>query len=160
MSQLHSRPTNSALGTRRQSQWDYYVCRFVILVIRAEWRQGANTSGSPGARCRQPFIPVVCQTNVTYLVYWAFYPALSPVTWVGFERSQELPILVNTRQDKRTYCSYRHQQQVSKINNKKNNHRQVNTFIESGRNLTAMQLWQVSKVHVSFTFTYLNKSIF
>lgn len=88
------------------------------LLSGAEWRQGANTSGSPGARCRQPFTPVVCQTNVTYLVYWAFYPALSPVTWVGFERSQELPILVNTRQDKRTYCSYRHQQQVTKINHK------------------------------------------
>ena len=99
-SQLQSRATNSSLGTGRQSHWDYYVCRFVILVIRTGVKTGSLTSGSQGVRCRQPFTPVVCQTNVTYLVYWAFYPALSPVTWAGFERPLELPILVNTLQDK------------------------------------------------------------
>ena len=77
---------------------DCYVCRFVIFVIRSRVKTGSSHKW-PGARCRQPFTPVVCQTNVTYLVYWAFYPALRPVTW-ALGGHLKLPILVNTLQDK------------------------------------------------------------
>lgn len=76
-------------GDKRGPHGDCYVCRFVIFVIRSRVKTGSSHKW-PGARCRQPFTPVVCQTNVTYLVYWAFYPALRPVTWAGFGRSLEV----------------------------------------------------------------------